>query len=288
MSTNYINKITASNGTTYDIAEGVDTRLFTGKCTTSSGTIAKVVTLDDATNFSLVEGVKVAVYFELSNSSATATLNVNSTGAKNIYFGGNDILWAAGETVIFTYDGGSEWIMSSSGGAINYALSHATDSKVAQNYSTTNANYPVLFSAVPGVSSTSGRGNQEARLNNSVYYNPSTETLTAKNLVVNTSILNFFQITTAEFTASGNVSAHSYIAAASKTIPAASRVSGYNLVGIVGVKTSNYRIIPTSCYVTSNTTVFLGYANTTATATTSAPTLTLYLLWARAEVTLPS
>lgn len=288
MSTNYINKITASNGTTYDIAEGVDTRIFTGKCTTSGGTAAKVATLDDSTNFSLAEGVKVAIYFETANISSTATLNVNSTGAKNISFGGGDIIWAAGETIIFTFDGGSEWIMTSSGGAIAYGISSASDSKVTQNYSTTSSNYPVLFSAVAGVSSTSSRGDQEARLNNSVYYNPGTETLTTKNLLINSAINNFFQITTAAFTASGNVSAHSYITAVSKTIPTGSRVSGYNLVGIVGVETSNYRVIPTSCYVTSNTTVFLGYANTTATATTSAPTLTLYLLWAKAGVTLPS
>ena len=275
MSTNYINKITASNGTTYDIAEGVDTRIFTGKCTTGSGTAAKVVTLDDATNFSLVEGVKVAVYFESANISSTATLNVNSTGAKNIYFGTN-IIWAAGETVIFTYDGGSEWVMTSSSGAIEYGISGATDNKVTQNYSTTSSNYPVLFSAVSGVSSTASRGDQQARLNNSMYYNPGTTTLTVNNLNIGTSINNLFQVTTAAFTASSSsIAAHGNIASADKTIPTASRVSGYNLVGIVGYQTSNYRIMPSVAYPKSNTVVRLGYANTTATAVSTAPTLTL-------------
>ena len=47
MSTNYINKITDTAGTTHDIQEGVDTRLFRATCSTAAGTAAKVATLDD-------------------------------------------------------------------------------------------------------------------------------------------------------------------------------------------------------------------------------------------------
>lgn len=55
-----------------------------------------------------------------------------------------------------------------------------TDTKVTQAYSTTNSSYPVLLSATSGVSSTSSRGATTAILNNQIYANPSTGTLTAK------------------------------------------------------------------------------------------------------------
>lgn len=283
MSTNYVNRITGTNGTTYDIAEGVDTRVFTGTCSTAADTAAKVVTLDDATNFSLTEGVKVAVTFTYACNGTIASLNVNSTGAKTITFMGLTLQtrWTSGETVIFTYNG-SYWVMSSSSGALQWAIDSATDSKVTQNYSTSSSNFPVLFSQTAGTSSTASRGDVGAYLNNSIYATPSTGTLTVNYLNIGTQINDLFKVTTAAFTASGSVSAHSYISAENKTIPTASRVSGYNLVGIVGVGTSNYRIYPSSCYVVNNTTVYLGFANGTA-SSASAPTLTLYLLWMKAS-----
>lgn len=119
MSVNYIDQITDTAGTTHYIAEGVDTRIFTATCTTAAATAAKVATLDDATGFSLTTGVKVAVTFSNANeTTGTTTLNVNSTGAKNVYFysdAANDNLgqyysagakanyWGRGETLIFTY-----------------------------------------------------------------------------------------------------------------------------------------------------------------------------------------
>ncbi len=52
-----------------------------GVCTTSAGTAAKVVTLDD---FKLEEGAIIAVKFSNVNTAANPTLNVNGTGAKAI------------------------------------------------------------------------------------------------------------------------------------------------------------------------------------------------------------
>lgn len=49
-----------------------------------------------------------------------------------------------------------------------------TDTKVTQAYGTTSANYPLLFSATSGISSTSSRGATTVLLNNSIYVNPST------------------------------------------------------------------------------------------------------------------
>lgn len=92
------------------------TKIYTGSCSTAATTAAKVVTLDDATGFSLTDGVKVAVYFSQGNeTTGTTTLNVNNTGAKNVYFYGDDNVgmyytagaiynqWGYGETLIFTY-----------------------------------------------------------------------------------------------------------------------------------------------------------------------------------------
>ena len=125
MSTNYINKITDTAGTIHDIMEGVDTRIFRATCSTAAATAAKVATLEDSTNYSLVAGVKVAVTFTYGNSAATPTLNVNSSGAKTIATAtavatlttGNGTTyntWGPYETVIFTYNG-TYWVKGGTG-----------------------------------------------------------------------------------------------------------------------------------------------------------------------------
>ena len=137
MSTNYISQITATNGTTYDIQEGVTTRIFRATCPTAASTTAKVATLDDATGYSLAAGVRVAVTFTYGNSATTPTLNVNSGGAKTIAFatatatrttgnGGTYNTWGPYETIIFTYDG-TYWVQSGSSLSIYnaYALANS-------------------------------------------------------------------------------------------------------------------------------------------------------------------
>ena len=85
MSTNYIDQITDTAGTTHDISEGDSTRIFRATCSTAAGTTAKVATLQTSSrNFSLATGVRVAVTFTYGNSATTPTLNVNSSGAKTI------------------------------------------------------------------------------------------------------------------------------------------------------------------------------------------------------------
>lgn len=54
-----------------------------------------------------------------------------------------------------------------------------TDTLVTQAYSTANNNYPLLFSATAGITSTDSRGAKTAILNNGIYANPSTSKLTA-------------------------------------------------------------------------------------------------------------
>lgn len=101
------NKAVAANST----ANAANSKLSYGTCSTAAETAAKTVAI---TGFSLVKGATVTVSFTNSNTAANPTLNVNSTGAKNIRMNGANLTvmdsWSAGETVVFTYDG-SYWAM---------------------------------------------------------------------------------------------------------------------------------------------------------------------------------
>ena len=118
-----ISKIKTPDGTTYDIKatklatartiDGVDfngTAAIThyGTCSTAAGTANKTVSIS---GFKLVTGAVVWVRFTATNSAAVAnlTLNVNSTGAKNIKYRNGNLssagLLAANRTYPFVYDG---------------------------------------------------------------------------------------------------------------------------------------------------------------------------------------
>lgn len=136
MSTNYIDQITDTAGTTHDISEGDSTRIFRATCSTAAATVAKIATLDTSNrNFSLAAGVRVAVTFKYANTAATPTLNINSTGAKLIYitdFGGNlhnankeEISWGPYETIIFTYNG-TGWLSNGSAGTLYWLTNTKT------------------------------------------------------------------------------------------------------------------------------------------------------------------
>ena len=68
---------------------GDGTYVFTtpyATCSTPGATVEKVATITPSSNFSLETGARVAVKFDNVNSAKSPTLNVNSTGAKAIYF----------------------------------------------------------------------------------------------------------------------------------------------------------------------------------------------------------
>lgn len=89
-----------------------------GTSSTAATTQAKVSTID---NFVLTKGALVTVYFSTSNTytSAKITLNINATGAKDIYYKNavtsstNTCIWGAGTTITFIYDGTYYRILSS-------------------------------------------------------------------------------------------------------------------------------------------------------------------------------
>lgn len=76
-----------------------------GTCSTPAATVAKTVA---CTGFVLVTGSEITVKFTVSNTAANPTLNVNSTGAKAIYYNGAAITasyLAANKTYTFRYNG---------------------------------------------------------------------------------------------------------------------------------------------------------------------------------------
>lgn len=91
-------------------------------CSNEGTTSAKTVSI---TNFKLVVGAKVFIKFHNAHSStATATLNISSTGAKPILNINNQPItqynsWSNGETVEFLYDGTSFVAVSSTKGFCN-------------------------------------------------------------------------------------------------------------------------------------------------------------------------
>ena len=79
-----------------------------GTCTTAADVAAKEVTLEDNPNWELKPGSIVFVKFSNTNTASRPTLNVNSTGAKPIYYRGAAInagYLAAKRTYIFRYNG---------------------------------------------------------------------------------------------------------------------------------------------------------------------------------------
>ena len=79
--------------------------IYYGECSTAAATAAKVVT---CAAFTLAAGSRVIVKFTVTNTAASPTLNVNSTGAKAIQYRGAAITagyLAANRTYEFVYDG---------------------------------------------------------------------------------------------------------------------------------------------------------------------------------------
>lgn len=126
----YVGKVTAGGSTHL-----VGSTLY-GTCATATGTAAKVVT---CANFDqLIEGVTIHVKFTYSNTAANPTLNVNSTGAKNIYRYGTTApstsaatSWNAGSVVAFTYDGTywqmNDWLNTDTDNNTTYTFANGTN-----------------------------------------------------------------------------------------------------------------------------------------------------------------
>lgn len=97
------------------------TNVAYANCSTAAGTAAKVATIVGNSNWKLTQGSIVTVYYNTSNTASSVTLNVNNTGAKEIYYGtakytGNSVMicGAANRCITYMYSG-TYWVWISSG-----------------------------------------------------------------------------------------------------------------------------------------------------------------------------
>ena len=120
---------------------GTGNNVFYGTCATGATTAAKVIVCEDFTASDLVAGTRLTVYFTNGNTyNGQATLNVNGTGAKNLYYNGTTTnaryMWVAGESVEFVYNG-TQWATVNGGlasttyyGVTKLATTAGSDSQV--------------------------------------------------------------------------------------------------------------------------------------------------------------
>jgi len=109
-----------------------------GTSSTGATTQAKTSTID---NFVLTKGAVVCITFSTANTytSAKITLNINSTGAKDVYYNNavtsstNTLLWNAGETITFVYSGSYYYFVSRS----VFSVASATTGISVADHSTT-------------------------------------------------------------------------------------------------------------------------------------------------------
>lgn len=98
---------------------------------------------------------------------------------------GDIIYWSGASTPVRLGIGQTGNILAVSSSGVPYWVdpAAASDNLVRQDYSVANNSYPLLFSAVAGITSTEGRGVQTAIVNNTIYANPSTGTITATRFI---------------------------------------------------------------------------------------------------------
>ena len=92
-----------------------------GICSTAGTAAAKTITINNGSYFSLSTGAEVTVKFTNTNTVSGLTLNVNGTGAKYIYYRGNNIPYhviLANKLYTFRYDG-SYWQLVGNASSLN-------------------------------------------------------------------------------------------------------------------------------------------------------------------------
>ena len=152
------------NGMTVD---GTADRTNYGTCSTAAATATKTV---DCAGFKLVTGAEITVKFTVTNNATKPTLNVNGTGARPIFYRGSPIATgylAVGRVYTFRYDGAHYELV----GDVNTD----SDTKVSQNLTTANAEYPLLL----GPNGQTTNVTTTAYFDSGVTLNPSTNTIAA-------------------------------------------------------------------------------------------------------------
>ena len=98
------NTANTANATANTALKGM--KVYSGTCSTAAGTAAKVVSCSD-TDFEMTNGTTITIKFSTASTVASPTLNVNTKGAKAIYFDGAEVSssnifrWQAGSVITF-------------------------------------------------------------------------------------------------------------------------------------------------------------------------------------------
>ena len=155
-----------------------------GTCSTASGTATKEVS---CTGFSLVTGARIIVKFSNENTSSSAKLNVNSTGAKSIKYGADGNYYVgstssgkksirAGGLYEFVYDG-TNWVLMGQDSSTYAKYSYSTWT----NFSETDQDVSIVGAGVTTATSDDYFALQRG---SKAKVNPYTGALTCVNLTV--------------------------------------------------------------------------------------------------------
>lgn len=119
-----ISQITLPSGSTYDIKDVTARDMpsaYYGTCRTAAATAAKVVEVADEQGFTLKAGALIGVKFTNTNTASNVTLNVNSTGAKSIWYnnaaytGNSDTITGYANRLLFYMYDGTNWCLVNKG-----------------------------------------------------------------------------------------------------------------------------------------------------------------------------
>lgn len=163
---------------------------YYGICDTADGTSSKIVKCD---GFELKEGAVITIYFSKSQRyAASFTLNVNGTGAKNIYIGlyqqgpTNFLLWNEDATLTFAYNG-SAYVLQDQP-SVYYGTKCTTAADTAAKTTMTTSHRAVIMAGTKiSVPMNNANTNEKATLNvNSIaaipiYYGTTNTTPTTAN-----------------------------------------------------------------------------------------------------------
>jgi hypothetical protein len=146
-----------------DGVKGASANRF-GLCTTGATTAAKTASITTGT-FTLTVGAKVTIKFTNKNTANSPTLNVNSQGAKAIFYNGSQITTGATKgllygTVDFVYDG-TQWqligtdmshtpIVSATASSILTGATGTANTKIATGTNVGDLYIPVATATAPG------------------------------------------------------------------------------------------------------------------------------------------
>ena len=112
--TTYSAATTSANGlmSSADKTKMNNTNVAWGTCSTAAGTAEKVITISGNTNWALAAGSIIGVKFSATNTAQNPTFNVNSTGAKSVWYntavlttGNLSYAGVANRPMYYMYDG---------------------------------------------------------------------------------------------------------------------------------------------------------------------------------------